>query len=166
MGDEPALNEVPIETQIAGLSDAAAIAALDVVGASLSIGMGVPVLLADKRVRTDPATPNLDFRAAERARADAAHLGEIARHALLAGARSADPKVADAVNAAVQDVTSPEVMLGVAIFAVGAATLVALAIISKVSYSKEEGWKVEKGLPGIEKAGEAVAALISAVVPS
>lgn len=149
---------------IAELDDRSVLKALEILGRSLSISMGVPISLADRRVRGDGALPAIPLDTVGRDAAATLEVVRIGRFALASAVNSGDPRVAAAAGAAIGEVLEPEVALSISWLVVGGAVLVALAIIGKVSYSTEGGWKVEPGLPGIDKAGEAVGRLIGAAL--
>lgn len=149
---------------IAEIDDRSVLKALEILGRSLSISMGVPISQADRRVRGDETLPPIPLDTVGRDAAATSDVVRIGRFALASAVASNDPRVATAAGAAIDEVLEPDVALSISWLVVGGAVLVALAIIGKVSYSAEAGWKVEPGLPGIEKAGEAVGRLIGAAL--
>ena len=147
---------------VESLSDDQALKAADQFGRAIAIRMGVPSGVADKRVREDAALPAFPAPRTPIEGSERARLATACRFALLQALDSDDPVIVETASTVIEDARDPEVALALGGLAVAGAVLVALAIVGKVSYSKEEGWKVEKGLPGIEKAGKAVGELLRA----
>jgi hypothetical protein len=94
-----------------------------------------------------------------------ARAGLIARFALRAGLEDSREEVRIAVATAIAEATEPEVPKElVTIFLIGSALVFGLAVLSKLEVTSDHKIILHKGLPDIEKAGEAVGKLINAAV--
>ena len=89
--------------------------------------------------------------------------GELARTALLAMFNSSDRRAARLVELAVRDLTVEGQAEPITLI-IGGTFLLALALASKVSYSKKDGFGLKPGFPGLAKVLEKGAKLVSAAM--
>ena len=158
-------------TDLSALSDSQCLKALQISGRILPIrtGSGAPGLMLRAIQELDLGIDATLVAALTGKAADLeshAKAAAIARHALAVGLElEAAPEVRGTVREAIDlalEAPVEESILGV--MAIGAATLVALAVISKVRF-KDGKLEVVGGLPGIEDAGKAIGHLIGGVLP-
>jgi hypothetical protein len=93
--------------------------------------------------------------------------GPIARRLLKEMLDSEDQRLRKLVNAAIaEQATKKGQIVDLAVLALGGGILLSLAIISKIKRTKDKGWEIEPGFPGLaevlEKAGKLLDKLQSA----
>jgi hypothetical protein len=77
-------------------------------------------------------------------------IGPLARQAIEIALASDDTRLRELTDKAIEKYRGPHgQVVDLAVLAVGGGILLALAIISKVKYTKKKGWELEPGFPGL-----------------
>jgi hypothetical protein len=146
---------------IADLTEEAAIHALETAASKYLelCGVAIPVVTA---------MANTLFEAGGEetvalAESGVAERGAVAKKALTVMIESGDPLAVDVSETAVQQFSNVQEIEPITVTLTGS-YLLALAVVSKISYNSKRGWSLQPGFPGLsavlEKAGKLVSAAI------